>query len=89
MVDDSKPPRPPEREDEQPLRPEMAKLISAIVDKRRQLGFTEWESLAIEDVSDRIVDKPTETGDGVKGEALKPRLFAPPEDDGSDIPPII
>ncbi len=83
--------------EEKPLRPEMAKLVAAVVEKRRKLGFTEWEMLPIEDVVDRIVEKPTnaESGDptnvetGNKSPDLKPTLHELPPDDGSDMPPLL
>ncbi len=67
-------------------RPAMAKLVSAIAGKRRELGFVEWGMLPIEEVVDRIVEKPPEAD---KAKNLKPCLYDPPKDDGSDLPLIV
>ena len=83
--------------EEKPLRPQMAKLVAAIAEKRRKLGFTEWEILPIEEVVDRIVEKPADAEPGApataepsnKPPSVKPTLHEIPPDDGSDMPPLL
>ena len=40
------------------VNPKIAKLVAAIGQKRRELGFLEWGQLPIEDVVERLTEKP-------------------------------
>ena len=75
--------------EEKPLRPQMAKLVAAIAEKRRKLGFTEWEILPIEEVIDRIVEKPANAEPSDASPIIEPTLHEVPPDDGSDMPPLL
>lgn len=72
----------------------MAKLVAAIAEKRRNLGFTEWGTLPIEEVVEKIAQKSApdpekSAGSPKKQDNIQATRYDPPQVDDGDLPPLI